>query len=100
MEEAEVPDDFMMLPAGATRELGAHKGYSMAVMIEVLAGILGGNGGGPNRRRGASHHFIAYNLEAFTDIEDFKTDMDEYMRALSRLQASPGPRPRRLRRTT
>lgn len=90
MEEAEVPEDFMMLPAGGTRELGAHKGYSMAVMIEILAGILGGNGGGPNRRRGASHHFIAYNLEAFTDIEDFKTDMDEYMRMLKDSKPAPG----------
>ena len=90
MEESEVPEDFMMLPAGGTRELGAHKGYSMAVMIEILSGLLGGSGGGPHRRGGASHHFIAYNLEAFTDIEDFKTDMDDYMRALRECEPAPG----------
>ncbi len=82
MDERAIPDDYMMLPAGGTRELGAHKGYSLAVMIEVLCGILGGSGGGPHRRRGASHHFIAYNLEAFVDLEEFKSDMDEYMRSL------------------
>ncbi len=82
MDERQIPDDYMMLPAGGTRELGAHKGYSMAVMIEILSGVLGGNGGGPFRRSGASHHFIAYSLEAFTDIEEFKSDMDAYMRAL------------------
>src|SRR5690606_15781056 len=32
MEEAEVPDQFLMLPLGGTREIGSHKGYSLAVM--------------------------------------------------------------------
>ena len=90
MDEREIPDDYMMLPAGATRELGAHKGYSLAVMIEILCGILGGSGGGPHRRRGASHHFIAYKLEAFVDPEQFKSDMDEYMQSLQNCTPAQG----------
>lgn len=90
MDERQIPDDFMMLPTGATRELGAHKGYSLAVMIEMLCGVLGGSGGGPGRRAGSSHHFIAYNLEAFVDVDQFKDDMDAYMRALQDCRPSPG----------
>ena len=90
MEEAMVPDEFMMLPSGGTREIGAHKGYSLAVMVEILCGLLGGSGGGPFRRGGASHHFIAYNIEAFTDLDEFKTQMDAYMKALRECPPRPG----------
>ena len=72
MDERQVPDEYMMLPAGGTRELGAHKGYSLAMMVEILCGGLGGMHAGPFRRGGASHHFVVYNIEAFTDVEAFK----------------------------
>lgn len=41
MEEEMVPDEFMVLPSGGTREFGAHKGYKP-----------GGNGGDPVRSIG------------------------------------------------
>ena len=90
MEETEVPDPFFMLPSGGTREIGAHKGYSLAIMVEILSGILGGTGGGPFRKSGASHHFIAYNIEAFTDVKGFKRQMDQYMQALRENRPAPG----------
>jgi LDH2 family malate/lactate/ureidoglycolate dehydrogenase len=90
MEEAQVPDEFFMLPSGATRELGAHKGYSLGVMVEVLCGLLGGTGAGIRRSQGAAHHFIAYNIEAFTDVNQFKEQMDQYMRDLQDCPPAPG----------
>ncbi len=90
MDERQVPDEYMMLPAGGTRELGAHKGYSLAMMVEILCGGLGGMHAGPFRRGGASHHFVVYNIEAFTDVEAFKDDMDEYMKALKETPPAPG----------
>ena len=54
MEERPVPDDFLMLPVGGTREIGSHKGYSLAVMVDVLSGVLAGTGpglGAPAGRR-------------------------------------------------
>jgi L-2-hydroxycarboxylate dehydrogenase (NAD+) len=90
MEEKPVPDDFMILPLGGTRELGSHKGYSLAVMIEVLSSVLSGGAAGPNRRGGVSHHFIAYKIDAFTDVDAFKDDMDEYMLALTESKPAPG----------
>ena len=31
-----------LTPLGATRELGGHKGYGLAVMVDILAGVLAG----------------------------------------------------------
>lgn len=90
MDEQPVPDEFMMLPLGGTREIGAHKGYSMAVMIEVLCGILGGVGGGPFRTHGASHHFLAYDISAFSDVPTFKRHMDQYMKDLTETRPAVG----------
>jgi LDH2 family malate/lactate/ureidoglycolate dehydrogenase len=90
MEDSDIPDDYMMLPLGGTREIGAHKGYSLAVMIEVLCAVLGGGGAGPFRRRGSSHHFVAYKVSAFGDLDVFKADMDEYLRALQDSPTAPG----------
>ena len=35
-----VPDEFMILPTGGSREMGSHKGYSLAAMIDVRADRL------------------------------------------------------------
>ena len=90
MSDREIPDDYMILPLGGTREIGSHKGYSLAVMIEILSSVLSGGGAGPHRRGGASHHFIAYKIDAFTDVEEFKDDLDQYMKTLSESKPAPG----------
>ncbi len=90
MEETEVPDEYLMLPAGGTREIGSHKGFSLAMLVEILAGVLGGSGAGTFRRSQASHHFIAYDIESFTDVEKFKSDMDEYMKSIKETKPAPG----------
>jgi L-2-hydroxycarboxylate dehydrogenase (NAD+) len=90
MEDAEVPDNFLMLPAGATRDIGSHKGYSLAVMIDILSGLLAGTGPGFQAGSNVSHHFIAYNIEAFTDAATFKAQMDSYMKALRETPPATG----------
>ena len=90
MEESQVPQDFMMLPLGGTREIGSHKGFGLSMMIEVLCGVLLGTGGGPFRRRGVGHYFMALDISRFTELDTFKNDMDEYLRALLDCQTVPG----------
>lgn len=90
LEERPVPDDYFMLPTGGSRENGAHKGTSLGMWIEVMCGLLGATGAGPNRQGGAAHHFIAYNVEAFTDLESFKDDMDTYMKEVRECPPIPG----------
>ena len=90
VEEQPVPDKFFMLPSGGTRENGSHKGASMGMWVEIMGAVLGGTGGGPNRKGPAAHHFISYNIEAFADPETFLDDMDEYMKAVRETPPIPG----------
>ena len=90
LEERPVPDDYFMLPTGGSRENGAHKGTSLGMWIEIMCGLLGATGAGPNRQGGAAHHFIAYHVEAFTDLESFKDDMDTYMKEVRECPPIPG----------
>ncbi len=57
---------------GALLPLGGPKGYGLAVVLDILCGVLSGGRfgkglGGP----GSSHYFEAIQIEAFTLYEDF-----------------------------
>lgn len=90
MVEKPVPDNFMMLPLGGTREIGSHKGFGLMMMVEVLTTLLAGTGGGPLRRADSAHYFMAYNVTAFTDPDGFKADMDAYLDRLLSCKTAPG----------
>lgn len=90
MDEGPVPDDFKMLPLGGTRDIGSHKGMGLMMLVEVLTSVLAGTGAGPDRRADSAHYFMAYNVEAFTEIEPFKDDMDSYLKRLRESQTAPG----------
>ena len=92
-EEAEVPDpgQFYPLPFGGTREQGSHKGYGFAMVSEIMAVLLSGStpamvSGTP----GVSHHFAAYNIAAFTDLDAFKDTMDRMLSTLKTTKPAPG----------
>ena len=93
MEEKPVfnRDDFFQAPLGGSREQGSHKGYGFALMAEVLSTVLAG--ALPtmlNSASGSKTHFAAYNIEAFTDLEQFKDTMDEMLRTLRTAKPAPG----------
>ena len=90
MESGPTPDEFLILPLGGTREIGSHKGYSLAVMIDILSGIMAGAGSALFRFNGVGHHFTVFNIAAFTDVDEFKGRMDEYLRALRETPTAPG----------
>ena len=90
MEQSSVPEDYMLLPAGGTREIGSHKGYGLGVMVEILTSLLSGGAtkfADPDK---FAHCFVAYNIEAFTGIESFKDQMDVFMRGLRECPPAPG----------
>jgi L-2-hydroxycarboxylate dehydrogenase (NAD+) len=93
MEEKPVfdRDEFYQAPLGGTREQGSHKGYGFALMAEVLSTVL--SGALPTMLApgsGSKNHFAAYSIEAFTDLEQFKTTMDEMLKTLRTAQPAPG----------
>jgi LDH2 family malate/lactate/ureidoglycolate dehydrogenase len=91
MEEVPVPDDWMLVPLGSTRELGSHKGYGLAAVVDILGSVLNGNPAAPTGRFEHYGNFVAaYAVDAFVDVADFKRGMDEYLKALRTLEPAPG----------
>ena len=80
------------LPLGGTRELGSHKGYGLALMVDVLCGALSGNGAGfmLTVPRSCSQYFQAIRIDAFRPADEFKRDMDLALRYLRELPPSEG----------
>ncbi|MCH7740597.1 MAG: Ldh family oxidoreductase, partial [Chloroflexi bacterium] len=90
MEESPMPEHTWMLPVGATRELGSHKGYGLGVIAQVFSGILSsGQFGsyGPGKMTG---FIAAYSIDAFTDVGRFKQSMDDFLRYLRETPPAPG----------
>jgi L-2-hydroxycarboxylate dehydrogenase (NAD+) len=80
-----------LLPLGGNREQGSHKGYGLGLMVEVLCTVLGG--ALPSMLdpdAGSRHHFAAYNIAAFGDVERFKDTMDRMLETLEETPPTPG----------
>ena len=84
-------DQYYQLPLGGTREQGSHKGYGFALMAEVLSTVLAG--ALPTMLAagsGSKTHFAAYDIAAFTDVEQFKDTMDRMLATLRGAPPAPG----------
>jgi L-2-hydroxycarboxylate dehydrogenase (NAD+) len=92
MDAVDVPDfgSFNMLPFGGTRENGGHKGYGFAAIADIMSGILSGNGPGFIADRNYSFFVMAFNIDAFTDVDEFKADMDRLLTKLANTKPAPG----------
>ena len=90
LTETAVPDEFYMAPTGGTRDGGSHKGYGLAVVVDILCGVLGGSPPGFLRPVGdVSHHFVAYRIDAFCDLGAFTTHMETFLRGLRTTPPAP-----------
>ena len=95
-DAAEMAQRGALLPLGSHRELGGHKGYCLAAMVDLLSGPLGGANWGPftpaftleyphpERQvgTGLGHFFGAMKIEAFTDLTAFKRQIDDWIRTM------------------
>lgn len=78
-----------ILPLGGLGEqLGGHKGYGLAVLVDILCGLLSGSAFGADiadlsgSSARVSHFFGAIRIDAFRDPAAFRRDMDRMLRAL------------------
>ena len=78
-----------MLPFGGTRENGSHKGYGIACIVDIMCTTLNGTGPGFISNR-SGHFFTAYRIDAFTDLDKFKDDMDAFLSGLAATPPAPG----------
>ncbi len=82
-----------LLPLGGAGELlGGHKGYGMALLVDVLCGVLPGAAYAdlvyPRDEEGnplpsaIGHFFGAWRVDAFRPVDEFKAAMDDLQRRL------------------
>lgn len=84
-------DEYQLLPLGGTREQGSHKGYGLGLWAELMSTML--SGGMPSMldlSQRFKHHFVAYDIEAFTDLEVYKDRMDAMLQKLKETKPAPG----------
>ncbi|MGE5508872.1 MAG: Ldh family oxidoreductase [Chitinophagales bacterium] len=84
---------------GSLLPFGGYKGYAIALLIDVLCGVLTGSGFGhevssPTKDRAkptrAGHFFLALDLKAVGDPADFKARMDRMIADLHALTPAEG----------
>ena len=99
-------DGGAMLPLGSDRDRGGHKGYALAVMVDVLCAMLSGANWGPfvppfalrqdmparSVGKGTGHFFGALRIDAFIEKDEFKRQIDDYIRTLRKTRPAPGTR--------
>lgn len=77
-----------ILPLGGEgEEHSGHKGYGLALMVDVLSGVLSGSATGlgvdvNKEKPDVGHFFMALDPAAFRPLEEFKRDMDRLAREL------------------
>ena len=72
---------------GEGEEHSGHKGYGLALMVDVLCGVLSGSATGlgvdvDKAKPNVGHFFMAMDPAAFRPIDEFKQDMDRLSREL------------------
>lgn len=90
----------IVLPLGGTREQGAHKGFGLALVVEVLTALLSegwakkpepaNNTSSRFSQDSIAHFFGAMRVDLFRDPDDFKTGMDAMVAAIHRAPVAPG----------
>jgi len=102
------PDDIVaggcLLPLGSDAERGGHKGYGLAVMVDILGGALSGANWGPftppfalrqeiparSVGKGIGHFFGALRIDGFIEADEFKRQMDDFIRTFRATKPAPG----------
>jgi uncharacterized oxidoreductase len=89
------PHDLNGPPPGALLALGGiagHKGFALALMIDVLGGALSGAGcsGSGNTRLQNGVLMVAIDIAKFTPLEDFYTRVDELVAHVKSSPLAPG----------
>ena len=83
-----------LLPLGGDKDHGSHKGYALGAIVDIFSGVLSGANYGPwvppfpayvpipenMPGLGIGHFFGAMRIDAFRKAEEFKKDMDQWLK--------------------
>ncbi len=91
---SELKNGGALLPLGGDYEHGSHKGYALGAIVDIFSAVLSGANYGPwvppfpayvpmpedMPGDGIGHFFGAMRIDAFRTKEDFKTNMDKWIK--------------------
>ena len=90
------PGGRRILPLGSDLEHSSYKGYGLAMIVDILSGVLSGMGpglaiAGSGVAGGyqSAHFFGALRIDAFTEPLAFKQSMSDYLAALRETPPMP-----------
>lgn len=107
-EHTDAPDGMIaggaLLPLGSFAEMGGHKGYCLGAMVDLLCGVLPGANWGPfappfalrqeiparSVGKGIGHFFGAMRIDGFLDPEEFRRQVDDWVRTFRATKPQPG----------
>ncbi len=81
---------------GDSEEFGGHKGFGLAVMVDIMTGVLSGSQSGAEifdsetSSARVSHCFGAMKTDLFQDPADFRRNMDRMLYALRTTECAEG----------
>lgn len=86
------PADFYR--GGVLLPFGGHKGYGLSVLIELVAGLLSGTGVGsmPGYTGDFGTVLVAFAIDAFQPVDEFRARTEEFCRALNETPPAQGHR--------
>ena len=85
--------------AGIVLTMAGHKGYALALMVEVFSSVLSGAAIGSsigsmykdlNRKQDVGHFFVLLDIAAFMEIDEFKRRMDKTIDEIKSCRKRPG----------
>ncbi|QRR01752.1 Ldh family oxidoreductase [Dyadobacter sandarakinus] len=94
-----------LLPLGSDREHGSHKGYGLGAIVDIFSGVLSGANFGPwvppfatagfmsageGVGLGTGHFVGAMRVDGFRPADEFKKDMDKWIRAFQNARPVDG----------
>lgn len=86
-----------LFPLGGTDLMRGYKGYGLALLVDILSGVLSGSSFGENvgkteqnKSAGVGHFFAAMRLDAFRDPDDFKKDLEALFHQLKEAEKAEG----------
>ncbi|MFT5480342.1 MAG: LDH2 family malate/lactate/ureidoglycolate dehydrogenase [bacterium] len=93
-----------LLTLGSTKEMGSHKGYGLSAFVDIFSGVLSGANYGPwvppfvsflplapdMPGKGIGHFVGAMRVDGFRPIEDFKSNMDQWIERFKSAQTIEG----------
>lgn len=88
-----------LAPLGSDYAGRSQKGYGLAVMVDCFSAMLSGGtwskripgrGVGEHAHPGTCHCFMAWRIDAFTDMETYRAQMDDMLATLRATPPAPG----------